>query len=226
MPDAADVERDESVRVDTSLERLATLKPVFRPDGTVTAGNSSPLNDGAAALLLGDEEASRRTGKGPLARIVGRAVTAVEPQLFGIGPVQAARLALKRAGVGWDDLSVVERNEAFAAQSLACLAEWADLDPDIVNQRGGAIALGHPLGCSGAAHPGLVSVAAARTRRRLGPRRNLHRRGPGAGSCAARVGTRRAACRRTLPRSVTTRRHGRCGTRCVQVSCPARWVQW
>jgi acetyl-CoA acetyltransferase family protein len=148
--DGADLDRDEGVRPDTSLDKLAALKPVFRPDGTVTAGNSSPLNDGAAALLLADEAGVQRLGAAPLARIVARASSAVEPQLFGIGPVEAARTALARAGVGWRDLSAVELNEAFAAQSLACLAEWPELDPEVVNPNGGAIAIGHPLGCSGA----------------------------------------------------------------------------
>jgi acetyl-CoA acetyltransferase family protein len=147
---AADLDRDESIRAGTSMEALAKLKPAFRPDGTVTAGNSSPLNDGAAALLLADSDGARAAGRQPLARIAARAVHAVEPQLFGIAPVEAARRALRRAGIGWADLSVVELNEAFAAQSLACLADWPDLDPAIVNPNGGAIAIGHPLGCSGA----------------------------------------------------------------------------
>ena len=141
--------RDESIRPDTTLEALAKLKPAFRKDGTVTAGNASPLNDGASAVLLADADGLRRVGREPLARIVSRAASAVEPQLFGIGPVEAARTALKRACIGWSDLVAVELNEAFAAQSLACLAEWPDLDPEIVNVNGGAIALGHPLGSSG-----------------------------------------------------------------------------
>jgi len=144
------LDRDESIRAGTTLEKLAALRPAFRPDGSVTAGNSSPLNDGAAALLLCDEETLRRTGREPLARIVSRATSGVEPHLFGIGPVEAATRALGRAGVGWDELCSVELNEAFAAQSLACLRQWPELDPAIVNQQGGAIALGHPLGCSGA----------------------------------------------------------------------------
>jgi acetyl-CoA acyltransferase len=143
------LDRDESIRRDTTLEALAKLRPAFRGDGTVTAGNASPLNDGASAVLLVDEDGLRAVGREPLARVVSRAVSAVEPQLFGIGPVEAARVALKRAGIGWSDLAVVELNEAFAAQSLACLAEWPDLDPEIVNVNGGAIALGHPLGSSG-----------------------------------------------------------------------------
>jgi acetyl-CoA acetyltransferase family protein len=145
-----DLTRDEGVRADTSMDALARLKPVFRPDGTVTAGNSSPLNDGAAALLLADAAGLETSGGRPLARIAARAVHAVDPRQFGIGPVEASRRALARAGIGWGDLSVVELNEAFAAQSLACLAEWPDLDPEIVNPNGGALALGHPLGASGA----------------------------------------------------------------------------
>ncbi|MCW2492982.1 MAG: thiolase [Frankiales bacterium] len=148
--DGVDLVRDESIRAHSTMERLAALKPAFRPDGTVTAGNASPLNDGAAALLLGDETGAQRAGRTPLARIVSRGVAAVEPQYFGIGPVRAAELALTRAGIGWGDVDLVELNEAFAAQSLACLAEWPELDPEIVNVHGGAIAIGHPLGSSGA----------------------------------------------------------------------------
>jgi acetyl-CoA acetyltransferase family protein len=140
MPDLA---RDENIRADTTLEKLAQLKPVFRKDGTVTAGNSSPMNDGASALVLSASD------DGALARVVSRASSAVEPQLYGIGPVEAANKALERAGIGWGDLTAVELNEAFAAQSLACLAEWPELDPEIVNVNGGAIALGHALGNSG-----------------------------------------------------------------------------
>jgi acetyl-CoA acetyltransferase family protein len=142
-----DLTRDEGIRPDTSLDKLAQLKPVFRPDGTVTAGNASPLNDGASAVLLASERALR--GRTPLARIAGRAAAAVDPDVFGVGPVEAAEKALKRAGIGWDDLKAVELNEAFAAQSLACLALWPELDPALVNVNGGAIALGHPLGASG-----------------------------------------------------------------------------
>ena len=142
--------RDECIRPDTTAEKLASLKPVFRSGGTVTAGNASPMNDGASALVLASEDGGRRAGASPLARVVARATTGVEPHLYGIGPVTAARAALSRAGLGWGDLSAVELNEAFAAQSLACLAEWPDLDRSIVNPHGGAIAIGHPLGCSGA----------------------------------------------------------------------------
>jgi len=149
VPDA-DLDRDEGIRADASLEGLERLRPAFGEAGTVTAGNSSQLSDGAAALLIGDEGAASRIGRQPLARIAGRGASAVEPQVFGIGPVEAANVALERAGIKWADLSVVELNEAFAAQALACLSDWPDLDPEIVNPNGGAIAIGHPLGCSGA----------------------------------------------------------------------------
>jgi len=145
-----DLERDESIRPTTSVERLAGLTAVFRPDGTVTAGNSSPLSDGAGALLVGDAEAARSLGREPLARIASSGVSGVDPDVFGIGPVRAAEIALQRAGIGWGDLVHVELNEAFAAQSLACLRAWPGLDPEIVNPHGGAIAIGHPLGASGA----------------------------------------------------------------------------
>lgn len=145
-----DVVRDESVRADSSTEALARLKPAFRKEGTVTAGNSSPLNDGAAAVLIGTETLASQLGVEPLARIAGRGVAGVDPDVFGIGPVEAANTALRRAGIRWGDLAAVELNEAFAAQSLACLAEWPELDPEIVNVQGGALAIGHPLGASGA----------------------------------------------------------------------------
>jgi acetyl-CoA acetyltransferase family protein len=145
-----DLARDEGIRTDTSLEKLARLTPAFVEGGTVTAGNSSPLNDGAAMMLLGDEAAAAALGRDPLARVVSRAAHGVDPDVFGIGPVVAADRALARAGIGWDDVAVVELNEAFASQSLACLAGWPELDPEKVNVRGGAIAIGHPLGASGA----------------------------------------------------------------------------
>jgi acetyl-CoA acetyltransferase family protein len=145
-----ELERDEGIRADTSLEKLARLKPAFVEGGTVTAGNSSPLNDGAAMILLGSEDAGRRLGLDPLARVVSRGVHGIDPDIFGIAPVEAANKALARAGIGWDQVDVVELNEAFASQSLACLAEWRELDPEKVNVRGGAIAIGHPLGASGA----------------------------------------------------------------------------
>ncbi|MEU0696867.1 thiolase family protein [Streptomyces niveus] len=151
--------RDECVRDNTSLEALGRLRPSFRKEGegTVTAGNASPLNDGAAALLLVDEAGLRATGREPLARIRTSAVTGIEPQLFGLGPVEAVRRALTKAGRDFADLTTFELNEAFAAQSLGCLAEWPELDPAVVNPRGGAIAIGHPLGASGARLAGSVA---------------------------------------------------------------------
>ena len=145
VPDV-DLARDEGIRADSSLEKLAKLKPAFvKENGTVTAGNASPLNDGASAVLIAGEGFDGE----PLARIAGRGTHAVDPDIFGIGPVEAANKALKRAGITWDDVDLVELNEAFAAQSLACVGEWQDLDPEKVNVFGGAIAIGHPLGASG-----------------------------------------------------------------------------
>ncbi|MGP3924337.1 thiolase family protein [Streptomyces sp. 8N616] len=155
--EGAELIRDECVRDSTSMEALAELKPVFRKGGTVTAGNSSPLNDGAAALLLVDEEGLKATGREPLARVRASAVTGIQPQYFGLGPVEAAQRALARAGRGFTDLDVFELNEAFAAQALGCLAEWPELDPDVLNPRGGAVAIGHPLGASGARITGAVA---------------------------------------------------------------------
>ncbi|WP_028638560.1 thiolase family protein [Nocardioides sp. URHA0032] len=138
--------RDEGIRPGSTAEKLAGLKPSFRPDGTITAGNASPLNDGASAVLLGSEGAP--IGVDPIARIAGRGVSAVEPPMFGYAPVEAADRALARAGITWRDVSAVELNEAFAVQSLACVDAWK-IDPEIVNAKGGAIAIGHPLGASG-----------------------------------------------------------------------------
>ena len=144
-----ELERDENMRPDTSLERLGKLKPSFAENGTVTAGNSSPLNDGAGALLIADEDAAQAMGKEPLARIVSRGAAGADPDVFGIAPVEAAERALNRAGIGWEDVDVVELNEAFASQCLADIGQWHGLDPEKVNPHGGAIALGHPLGASG-----------------------------------------------------------------------------
>jgi acetyl-CoA acetyltransferase family protein len=144
-----DLQRDETIRPDTSLEKLAKLKPAFAEGGSVTAGNSSPLNDGAGAMLLADESGARTLSRQPLARIVSRGVAAVDPDVFGIAPVEAAHRALRAAGIGWDDVVVVELNEAFASQCLADLSQWPELDPEKLNPNGGAIALGHPLGASG-----------------------------------------------------------------------------
>jgi acetyl-CoA acetyltransferase family protein len=148
VPDT-DLARDECVRPGTTVESLAKLKPSFRGNGVTTAGNASPLNDGASALLLGTADALGAAGLAPMARVVATGTAGVEPQFFGIGPVQAARTALRRAGIGFEDLSAVELNEAFAAQALACLTEWPELETAKVNPHGGAIAIGHPLGSSG-----------------------------------------------------------------------------
>jgi acetyl-CoA acetyltransferase family protein len=166
-----ELERDEGIRPDTSVEKLAKLKPAFAADGTVTAGNASSLNDGAGALLIGDESLDGE----PLARIAGRGTHAVDPDIFGIAPVEAANKALARAGIGWDDVEVVELNEAFAAQSLACLKEWTELDPERVNVNGGAIAIGHPLGASGTRILGTLAY-------------ELRRRGGGYGVAAICIG--------------------------------------
>ena len=153
----AELARDEGIRDGVTLESLARLKPSFRDDGTVTAGNSSQLSDGAAALLLADEAGVAELGVEPLARITATGVDGVDPQYFGIGPVQAVNRALAKAGRSHADVTTMELNEAFAAQSLACLSEWHDLDHEIVNPHGGAIAIGHPLGCSGARLAGAVA---------------------------------------------------------------------
>ncbi|MFC8663607.1 thiolase family protein [Streptomyces sp. NPDC057199] len=154
---------DECVRASTSLDAMAKLKPSFRKEnGTVTAGNASPLNDGAAALLLVDEEGLRATGREPLARVSATGVSALDPHYFGLAPVEAVNRALAKAGKGFDDLSTLELNEAFAAQVLGCVAEWPEFDPAILNPQGGAIALGHPLGASGARLAGTVAHQLAR----------------------------------------------------------------
>jgi acetyl-CoA acetyltransferase family protein len=164
VPDV-ELERDEGIRPDSSTEKLAGLKPAFAKDGTVTAGNASPLNDGAGALLLGDEAAGEAIGREPLARIAGRGAAGVDPDVFGIAPVEAADRALERAGVGWGDVVVAELNEAFASQTLACLRGWPELDPDRLNVNGGAIAIGHPLGASGVR---ILATLAHELRRRGG----------------------------------------------------------
>ncbi|MFJ8545613.1 thiolase family protein [Streptomyces sp. NPDC093586] len=161
--DPVDFAADECVRPDASLEAMAKLKPSFRSTGgTVTAGNASPLNDGAAALLLVDEEGLRATGREPLARIRATGVSATDPQYFGLAPVEAVNRALAKAGRTFADLDVLELNEAFAAQVLGCVAEWPEFDPEILNPQGGAIALGHPLGASGARLAGTVAHQLAR----------------------------------------------------------------
>jgi len=170
-----DLDRDEAIRPDSTVDKLSRLRPVFRSDGTVTAGNSSPLSDGAAALLLADEQGVAAIGREPLARIAASGSDGTDPQWYGVGPVRAASRALAKAGRSWDGLVGVELNEAFAAQALACLAEWPDLDPELVNPQGGAIALGHPLGCSGARIAGSLAW-------------QLARRGTGAGLATICIG--------------------------------------
>lgn len=142
------IDSDEGPRTDTSLEALAALRPVFKENGTVTAGNSSPMNDGAASLLLATEAGLDRHGLRPMARVVSSAAAGVDPDYMGIGPVPASRKAVHRAGINIADLDLIEVNEAFASQVLASMREL-ELDPETVNVNGGAIALGHPLGASG-----------------------------------------------------------------------------
>ncbi len=163
------VQRDEGPRGDTTMEALARLRPVFREGGTVTAGNASSLNDGAAAVLLASADAVERHGLEPVARVVASGVVGVDPSIMGIGPVESTALALRRAGWSLDDVDTVELNEAFAGQSLAVLRELP-LDPAIVNPQGGAIAIGHPLGSTGAR---LTTTLLHRLRREPGLRRGL-----------------------------------------------------
>jgi acetyl-CoA acetyltransferase family protein len=170
-----ELERDENIRADTSLEKLGKLKPAFVEGGTVTAGNSSPLNDGAGAALLASEAGAKTVGRDPIARIVSRGAAGVDPDVFGIAPVRAAEIALERAGIGWGDVAVVELNEAFASQCLADIGEWHGLDADKVNPNGGAIALGHPLGASGVRILGSLA-------------HELRRRGGGYGVAALCIG--------------------------------------
>ncbi|MXY77009.1 MAG: thiolase family protein [Acidimicrobiia bacterium] len=161
------ISRDEGPRPATSMEALAKLRTVFVAGGTVTAGNSSPMNDGAAGLVLATAAGLERTGLAPMARLVSSAVAGVHPDVMGIGPVPASRTALARAGLEVSDLDLVELNEAFAAQAVACRDEL-DLDPDRLNVNGGAIALGHPLGCSGARIVTTLVHELARRRGRYG----------------------------------------------------------
>ena len=148
--DPIQFDADEFIRPQTTAKVLATLKPAFKKEGTVTAGNSSGLNDGTAAILIASEEGVNNHGLKPMARIVASAVVGVEPRKMGIGPVQATNNALEKAGLKMDDMDIIELNEAFAAQSLACIRQWGLNDDDIrINPNGGAISLGHPLGMSG-----------------------------------------------------------------------------
>lgn len=165
--------RDEGIRDDTSVETLAPLKAAFRDNGSVTAGNSSPLSDGSSMLIIAGEKPPLEAE--PLARIIGRGVSGNDPDTFGIAPVEAANRALARAGKTWADVDVVELNEAFASQSLACVKLWTELDPEKVNIHGGAIAIGHPLGASGGRIIGHLA-------------HELKRRGGGVGVAAICIG--------------------------------------
>ena len=178
--DPVQVTADEGPRPDASADSLARLRPVFRSGGVVTAGNSSPLSDGAAAVVVASERAVREHGLSPLARIVRGAAAGVAPHVMGLGPVPATQKALDRAGWGVGELDAVELNEAFAAQSLTCVRRLG-LAPDTVNADGGAIALGHPLGCSGAR----ITVTLANRLRREGGRRGLATMCVGVGQGAA-----------------------------------------
>jgi acetyl-CoA acyltransferase len=169
------VERDESVRPDTTIEKLTRLKPAFSSDGPVTAGNSSPLNDGAFASLVGTRAAADRLGVEPLGEILGSAVSAVDPQRFTVAPVGAVRKLLGRLGIGFGDVGLWEINEAFAAMVLSVLHELPEIDPELVNVHGGALAYGHPLGAS---MPRVIVDVC----------RHLRARGGGIGIAAACVG--------------------------------------
>ena len=182
------LERDEHPRSDTSREKLAALKPAFRPSGTVTAGNSSGINDGAAAVVVASEERARELGVEPLASFVASAVAGVDPRIMGIGPIPAVRRVLDRAGITSDDVDLVELNEAFASQSLVVIRELG-LDEETVNVNGGAIALGHPLGMSGAR----LVVSLLHELRRRGGRYGLATLCVGVGQGQAALFERRSA---------------------------------
>ena len=161
------VENDEFIKPQTRLDILAKLRPAFRKDGTVTAGNSSGLNDGAAALVIASDEAIKKYDLKPKARILSSAVVGVEPRIMGIGPVEASNKALKKAGLRMEDMDIIELNEAFAAQSLACIREWGLKDDDQrINPNGGAIAIGHPLGVTGARLANTAAIELQKTNKK------------------------------------------------------------
>ncbi|MFD1376653.1 thiolase family protein [Micrococcus antarcticus] len=164
-----EVTRDETIRADSTAETLAKLRTVFRTgeNATVTAGNASPMSDGASAAFIGSERGGELLGADPIARIVSNGAAALDPQFFGFAPVEAANKALAKAGLKWSDIAAVELNEAFAAQSLACIRAW-DIDPAIVNAWGGAISIGHPLGASGLRILGTVARRLAESGERYG----------------------------------------------------------
>ncbi|HUK79751.1 MAG TPA: thiolase family protein, partial [Nitrososphaerales archaeon] len=149
-PEGDEITVDEGPRADTSMEKLSSLKPAFRKDGTVTAGNSSGINDGAAAVVIMGENKAGSLGVRPIARVLGSATAGVHPSFMGVGPVYSTRKLLSRLGMSMDEFGIVELNEAFAAQVLACVEEMPEFEAGRTNPNGGAIALGHPLGCSGA----------------------------------------------------------------------------
>jgi acetyl-CoA acetyltransferase family protein len=161
------VERDEHPRADTSMEALARLRPAFRANGSVSAGNSSGINDGASATVVVSRSYAENEGLKPMARVVATAVAGVDPSVMGLGPIPATRKALERAGLEIKDLDLIELNEAFASQSIAVMRELG-LDPELVNVNGGAIALGHPLGMSGARLITMLSHELQRTGKRFG----------------------------------------------------------
>jgi acetyl-CoA acetyltransferase family protein len=161
------IDRDEHPRRDTSMEALAKLRPAFREGGTVTAGNSSGINDGASATVVVDADFARSHGLQPMARVVSTAVAGVDPAVMGLGPIPATRKALERAGLTVDELDLIELNEAFASQSIVCMRELG-LDPEKVNVNGGAIAIGHPLGMSGARLITMLAHELRRTGKRYG----------------------------------------------------------
>jgi acetyl-CoA acetyltransferase family protein len=165
--EAVEINRDEHPRADTSMEALARLRPAFREGGSVTAGNSSGINDGASATVVVSKDFAEREGLKPMARVVSTAVAGVDPSVMGLGPIPATRKALGRAGLEVEDLDLIELNEAFASQSIAVMREL-ELDPEKVNVNGGAIALGHPLGMSGARLITMLSHELARTGKRYG----------------------------------------------------------
>ena len=195
------VDRDEPPRSGVTADGLAKLPPAFMEGGTVTAGSSSGINDGAAALAVVSAEAAEALGGRPLARIVATAVAGVDPSVMGIGPVPATRKALARAGLSVEQLDLVELNEAFAAQSLACVRE-SKLDPARVNIYGGAIALGHPLGCERGPHPRDSGACAAPDGRALRAGHDVHRGRPGhrdGGGASRAVGVYLIISPSTLP---------------------------
>ena len=180
LPDGTVVAGDDGPRPGTTLEGVASLKPVFRPDGTVTAGNCCPLNDGAAAVVIMSDRRAAELGLTPLARIVATGVSALSPEIMGLGPVEASRRALARAGMTIGDIDLVEINEAFAVQVIASARELG-LDADRLNVHGGAIALGHPFGSTGARIMTTLINAMQTGTRRARPGDHVRRRRPGDG---------------------------------------------